>query len=507
MSNQSLKARVIIDRDYVISDIDKRIYGSFIEHLGRAVYGGVYEPGHKTADENGFRQDVMELVKELQVPIIRYPGGNMVSAYNWEDGVGPRSERPKRLELAWRVTETNEVGTNEFVDWANLVGAEVMMAINLGTRGVDEARNFIEYCNHPGGTYWSDLRREHGYEKPHNIKTWCLGNEMDGPWQIGQKTAVEYGRLAAETAKVLKLVDPDIELVSCGSSSGEMPTFPEWEATTLDHTYDFVEYVSLHQYYGNRDNDTANFLASTLGMENFIKTVIATCDYMKAKKRSKKTINLSFDEWNVWFHSNEEDKKIEPWSVAPSLLEDVYTLEDALLVGSMLNTMLKHSDRVKMACMAQLVNVIAPIMTETGGGVWKQTIFYPYYYTSVYGRGKALNPIVHSPKYDSKDYTDVPYLDTAVVYNEEKEELVIFAVNRHLEESLPFEVDIRSFEGFEKVEHVVLENSDIKAVNRLDNEQVKPHANGKSQVDGVKIAGHFSALSWNMIRLQKTSGQ
>lgn len=507
MANEVLKARVIIDKDYIISKIDNRIYGSFIEHLGRAVYGGIYEPNHATADGNGFRQDVMDLVKELQVPIIRYPGGNMVSAYNWEDGVGPREERPKRLELAWRVTETNEVGTNEFVDWANLVNADVMMAINLGTRGIDAARNFIEYCNHPGGTYWSELRKEHGYENPHNIKTWCLGNEMDGPWQVGHKTAEEYGRLAAETAKVLRLVDPSIELVSCGSSYAGMPTFPEWEATTLEHTYEHVDYISLHQYYGNRTDDTANYLASTLDMDNFIKTVIATCDYIKAKKRSKKQINLSFDEWNVWFHSNEQDKEIEPWTVAPAQLEDIYTLEDALLVGSMLNTMLKHSDRVKIACMAQLVNVIAPIMTETGGAVWKQTIFYPYYYTSVYGRGVALNPIVSSPKYDSTDYTDVPYLDTSVVYNEEKEELVIFAVNRHLEEKLQFDIDIRSFEDFEIVEHVVLENEDVKATNTIGNEQVKPHSNGQSRKESDKIVGLLPKLSWNMIRLQKKSSK
>ncbi|MCM3739996.1 alpha-N-arabinofuranosidase [Oceanobacillus luteolus] len=500
-----ISAKMLLDKEFVISEIDPRIYGSFIEQLGRAVYGGVYEPDHPTADENGFRQDVIDLVKQLQVPIIRYPGGNMVSGYNWEDGVGPKEERPRRLDLAWNALETNQVGTNEFVDWSKAVGAEVMMAVNLGTRGIDAARNLLEYSNHPGGTYWSELRKQHGYEEPHNIKTWCLGNEMDGPWQIGQKTAHEYGRLAAETGKVMKLVDPTIELVSCGSSGSGMPTFPEWEATTLEHTYDFVDYISLHQYYGNRDNDTANYLANTLDMDNFIKTVIATCDYIKAKKRSKKTMKLSFDEWNVWFHSNDQDKEIEPWTIAPPQLEDIYTFEDAILVGSMLNTLLKHSDRVRIACMAQLVNVIAPIMTETGGGIWKQTIFYPYYYTSVYGRGTALNPIIKSPKYDSKDFTDVPYLDSSVVYNEEDDELVIFAVNRHLENTLKVDIDIRSFEGMEVVEHVVLENDDAKATNTLDNEQVKPHSNGQSFIEDNKLVGVLPKMSWNMIRLRQLS--
>src|SRR5690606_37636106 len=279
---------------------------------------------------------------------------------------------------------------------------------NLGTRGVDEARDFIEYCNHPGGTYWSDLRRSHGYKEPHNIKVWCLGNAMDGPWQIGHKTAEEYGRLACETAKVMKWVDPSIELVICGSSHINMPTFAEWEATVLDHTYDLVDYISLHQYYGNRSNDTPNYLAKTLDMDRFIKSVISICDFVKAKKRSKKTINLSFDEWNVWYHSNEEDRKIPPWQIAPPQLEDVYTFEDALLVGLMLITLINHADRVKIACLAQLVNVIAPIMTRTGGPAWAQTIYYPFLHASTYGRGVALRPVMTTPVYDTKDFEAVP---------------------------------------------------------------------------------------------------
>ncbi|MDO7906725.1 alpha-N-arabinofuranosidase [Paenibacillus sp. JX-17] len=502
--SDKLQAKMIVDKSFVISPIDKRIYGSFIEHLGRAVYGGVYEPDHPDSDEKGFRKDVMQLVRELQVPIIRYPGGNMVSAYNWEDGVGPLEERPRRLELAWRTIETNEVGTNEFVDWTRAVGAEVMMAVNLGTRGIDAARNLVEYTNHPGGTYYSDLRRKHGYEQPHKIKTWCLGNEMDGPWQIGHKTAEEYGRLAVETAKAMRLVDPDIQLVSCGSSNTGMPTFPEWEATTLSHTYDEVDFVSLHQYYGNRDNDPANYLALSLDMDHFIKTVASTCDYIKAKKRSKKTMYLSFDEWNVWYHSNDADTKIEPWSIAPPQLEDQYNFEDALLVGSMLMTFLKHADRVKMACLAQLVNVIAPIMTEKGGPAWKQTIFYPYMHASVYGRGVSLQPVVSSPKYDSKDFTDVPYLDSAVVYNEEEDTVTIFAVNRHLNEDMVLDSDLRSFDGYAVREHIVLENNaELKASNSAHNEQVKPHNQGQSKMDSGMLQSVLPKASWNVIRLYK----
>lgn len=497
-------AKMVLDKNFRVGDVDNRIYGSFIEHLGRAVYGGIYEPDHPQADEQGFRKDVLELVRKLRVPIVRYPGGNFVSGYNWEDGIGPREKRPRRLELAWRTIETNEVGVNEFADWAKKANAEVMMAVNLGTRGIDAARNLVEYCNHPGGTYWSDLRKSHGYEQPHKIKTWCLGNEMDGPWQIGHKTAAEYGRTALETAKVMKWVDPSIELVACGSSNSRMPSFPEWEATVLDHTYDLVDYISLHTYYGNRDNDTANFLAKSLDMDQFIKTVVSTCDYIKAKKRSKKTINLSFDEWNVWFHSNEADKKLEPWQVAPPQLEDIYTMEDALVVGTMLITLLKHADRVKIACLAQLVNVIAPIMTQNGGAAWAQTIYYPYMHGSVYGRGYVLNPAVSCPVYDSKEFNDVPVLEAAAVANEENEELTIFAVNRDLEDVLQLECDIRSFDGYQVVEHIVLEHENIKAANTADNPyNVTPHNSGDAKVDGGRVTASLSKLSWNVIRLRK----
>ncbi|WP_036629740.1 arabinosylfuranosidase ArfA [Paenibacillus shenyangensis] len=494
---------MIVDKAFRIAEVDKRIYGSFIEHLGRAVYGGIYDPSHSSADENGFRSDVKELIQELQVPIIRYPGGNFVSGYNWEDGVGPVEDRPKRLELAWRTVEPNYVGTNEFMKWAKQAGSEVTMAVNLGTRGIDAARNLVEYCNHSGGSYYSDLRKQHGYADPYAIKTWCLGNEMDGPWQIGHKTAEEYGKLALETAKAMRQVDSSIELVACGSSNTAMPTFPQWEATTLDHTYEAVDYISLHQYYGNQENNPANYLARSMDMDHFIHTIISTCDFVKAKKRSKKTMHLSFDEWNVWYHSNEADSKMDPWSIAPPQLEDVYNFEDALLVGSMLLTFLRRADRVKMACLAQLVNVIAPIMTEDGGRVWKQTIFYPYMHASVYGRGVSLKPVVDSPVYDATDYTDVPYLDSAVVYDEENEHLTIFALNRHLTDSLDLNCDVRSFEGYRIEEHIVLENDNLKAVNTADNEQVAPHNGGQSQLDDGILTARLAKTSWNVIRLRK----
>lgn len=501
------KAKMVVDKDFKISEIDKRIYGSFIEHLGRAVYGGIYQPGHASADEQGFRNDVMELVKELNVPIIRYPGGNFVSNFFWEDSVGPIEERPKRLELAWRSLETNEIGLNEFSKWTKKVGAEVMMAVNLGTRGIADACNLLEYCNHDSGTKYSDLRIKHGVKAPHKIKTWCLGNEMDGPWQIGHKTPEEYGRLAVETGKAMKLIDPDIELVSCGSSNTAMPTFPEWEASTLNHTYDVVDFVSLHQYYGNRLDDTSNFLAQSVDMEHFIKTVTATCDYIKAKKRSKKTMYLSFDEWNVWFHSNQSDDDImknHPWQKAPALLEDVYNFEDALLVGLMLIVLMKHSDRVRMACLAQLVNVIAPIMTEENGPAWKQTIYYPYLHASKYGRGIALQPVLSSSKHDTIDFTDVTDIESIAVYNEENNEVTIFAVNRNLQEEIILTCDVKCFNDYKIIEHIVLENNDMKIVNSPKSEAITPKCVDRSELNDGILTSSLGKASWNVIRLGKS---
>lgn len=288
--------------------------------MGRSVYEGIYESGHETADENGFRNDVKALVSELNVPLLRYPRGNFLSGYQWEDGIGPREKRPRRLDLAWLTIETNEVGLHEFIEWAQEVGSQVNMAVNLGTGSIDDARRLIEYCNFPGGTTLSDLRKTNSREEPFAIKTWSLGNEMDVPWQIGQKSAEDYGKIAAQAGKLMKHVDGSIELVLCGSSGSDMPTFASWEAEVLDHAYDYIDYISLHRYYGNEENDLGNYLAKSFDMDFFIKSVTAIADYIKAKKRSKKTINLSFDEWNVWYHSNEETTNTAPWQVAPPIL-------------------------------------------------------------------------------------------------------------------------------------------------------------------------------------------
>jgi len=486
-----MKADIIINKNFKIAKIDKRIYGSFVEHLGRCVYGGIYEPTHKTANSDGFRTDVIELIKKLDVPIIRYPGGNFVSGYNWEDGTGDKAKRPKKLDLAWGTTETNEVGIDEFQKFAKDIGSEVMMAVNLGTRGPDDAKNLLEYCNLDTDTYYAKMRKDNGFIEPFKIKTWCLGNEMDGPWQICHKTAEEYGRIATETAKLMKKADPDIELVACGSSYYNMPTFGDWELTVLGHTYDYIDYISLHQYFENHENNPSKFLAKSVEMDAFIKSVVAICDTVKAKKHSKKTINLSFDEWNVWFHSNNE--KYDRWSVAPHLLEDIYTFEDALVVGCMLMTLQNNADRVKMACLAQLVNVIAPIMTENGGKAWVQTIFYPFMYASVYGRGTALKPVINCDSYMSGDF-EIPYIETSVIYNEENREITVFAVNRSLDEDIELNITLGGFENAVLTEHIELYSDNLKDINSKDNETVSP----KNKEIGDKIV--LRKHSWNMLR-------
>ena len=497
------QAKIIIDRDFTVSKVDPRIYGSFIEHLGRAVYGGIYQPGNPKSDDQGFRTDTLELVKELQIPVVRYPGGNFVSGYRWEDGVGPKEQRPRRLDLAWHVVETNQFGLNEFADWAKKADSDVMMAINLGTRGVQEALDILEYCNMDTDTYWANLRREHGYDKPHNIKLWCLGNEMDGPWQIGHKTAEEYGRLANETANVMKYMDPSIEVVLCGSSSSGMPTFPQWEATVLEHCYENVDYLSMHNYYADHDNDSATFLANNVEMDWFISQVASTCDFIKSKKRSKKTMYLSFDEWNVWFHSNEQDSKIPWWVEAPHQLEDVYDFRDAMLVGSLMITLLRHADRVKIACLAQLVNVIAPIMTSDNSA-WRQTTFFPFCYTSRYGHGTVLQTLVDCPTYENKRHGTVPYVDSVCIFNEEENELVVFAVNKDLEEDMTVTLDLRQFADYHIEEHVVLHDEDLFAVNTEENpNRIVPMASQDSAVENGILTATLKHKSWNMIRLRK----
>ena len=497
------EAKITVHPSFEIGEISPRLFSTFLEPIGTMVNGTMYNPKHPTADEQGFRKDVIEALKSTDMPAIRLPGGNFVSAWDWKDSIGPKEQRKVHLDPAWYQYITNEVGHDEYLQWAEKVEAEPMYTINLGTGGIRDAMDIVEYTNHEGGSWWSDLRKKNGHEKPYGVKVWYLGNEMDGPWQMGHKTASEYGRIAAETSRLMKFMDPTIETVACGSSNLTMPTFGSWEYTVLDECYDEVDYLSLHQYYGNYANDTVDFLASSKGMDDFISGVVAICDAVKAKKHGKKQINLSFDEWNVWYHSNEQDQKLEKWVRAPHQLEDVYNFEDALLVGSMLITLLRHADRVKIACLAQLVNVIAPIMTSDTGA-WRQTIFYPYMHASVYGRGTVLNTQVLTPVYESKTYGEAPYLDSVCIWDEENDALTIFAVNKSLDEDMEVSCDLRQFEGCRLAEHIVLTNDDMKAVNtEADPNHVAPTHSDATKLENGKMHTVLGKHSWNVIRLTK----
>lgn len=504
------QARITLDREFTAGDVPRRLFGSFVEHMGRCVYTGIYEPGHPSADAAGFRTDVLDLVRELGPTVVRYPGGNFVSGYNWEDGVGPVSKRPRRLDGAWHTIETNEFGLHEFMDWSRLANVEVMQAINLGTRGVDAARELVEYANHPGGTYLSDLRKSNGAAEPFDIKLWCLGNELDGPWQIGHKTPEEYGRLAKEAAKAMRYVDPTIELVAVGSSNSGMPTFGEWEHTVLSHVYDEVDYISLHAYYQEHDGDAASFLASALDMDHFIESVISTADAVRARGRHTKHINLSFDEWNVWYQRGKDTEDQEHrvrqagWREHPRLIEDEYTMTDAVVVGTFLNSLLRHGDRVHIANQAQLVNVIAPIRSEENGPAWRQAIFWPFARMAAIARGRILSARVAADRIDTAQFGGADVVDVSATWDEENSRVALFLANRSLDDAAEVDLVLHGFTAERVVRAEVLqapEGGDRHASNTASEERVRlrPLA-GVDVVDGgVKLS--LPALSWAVLEV------
>jgi alpha-N-arabinofuranosidase len=496
-----LTSYATINPAYTVGPIPRRLFGSFVEHMGRCVYGGIFEPGHPVADDDGLRKDVASLVRELGVSVVRYPGGNFVSGYRWEDGVGPVDGRPTRLDLAWRSLESNHFGTNEFMKWCRLVDVEPMMAVNLGTRGIQNACDLLEYTNRPGGTYYSDLRARHGYADPHGVKLWCLGNEMDGPWQIGHMSADEYGRLATETARAMRRVDPSIELVACGSSNAHMPTFGQWEATVLDHSYDDVDYISLHAYYEQGHDDLGTFLASGAAMDKFIEGIIATVDHIGAKKRSAKRLKLSFDEWNLWGETDYAGHPDVPWTHAPRLIEETYDAADAVVFASLLMSLLRHADRIGIACLAQLVNVIAPIRAEANSSAWRQTIFYPFALMAQHARGEVLQVQQTVQRY-STNHGDVETVDLAATRNPDTEEVVLLAVNRDQHNGVMLDVDLRAFVDLTVAEHLVLGGTELDLTNTQDvPERVLPRPVSSSRVSDRHLVSALPPISWSIIRL------
>lgn len=473
-------ARAFLRRAPGRAEFDRRVLGSFLEHLGRAVYTGVYQPGSPLADAKGFRTDVAREVKDLGVPIVRYPGGNFVSGYNWLDGVGPKAARPTVLDRAWNSLESNQFGTNDFIDWCAAVGTEPLLGMNFGTGSVEMALAYVEYCNLDRGTRWSDLRRQHGYERPHNVRYWCLGNEMDGPWQIGQLQAREYGRKARDAAKQMRTIDPGLQLIACGSSGTFMPGYLAWDREVLEECYDQVDGLSLHAYYGNTarlsGNSTARYLAMNLDMDRHIHEVAAVCDYVQGLQRSSKRLWLSFDEWNVWYRARDEQATDGRRTAAPRLLEEVYNLEDALLVGGFVNTLLRNSDRVRVACLAQLVNVIAPLVTSDRG-VLRQSTYYPYAWALRYARGRVLDLRVESETYpiagtglqpDFARTGTVPFVDLVATLDEPARQAAVLLLNRDLDAGREVVLEWADLVPTRVLTCETLTGNDLKAFNTFE---------------------------------------
>lgn len=498
----SSTARIFIDTHRAISTISPLIFSGFLEHLGRAVYEGVYDPESPHADERGFRKDVMAAMRELNFRAMRYPGGNFVSGYRWQDGVGPKDQRPRRRDLAWQTIETNQFGTDEFMAWAKEVGTEPMMAVNLGTGSIQDAGNLIEYCNAPVGTQYGDMRAANGHHDPYNVKYWCLGNEMDGPWQIGHLEAEEYGRKAREAAKILRWHDSSVELISCGSSNSQMPTFPDWDRIVLEHLWDQVDYHSMHYYAQNYENDTTSFLASSFEFERFVDTLSGVLRYVKAKTRSKRDVFLTWDEWNVWYKATGHDHTQSGWKEAPHLLEEIYNLEDALVVAQWMNVFLRKSDVIKIACLAQVVNVIAPVMT-TRDSLLKQTIYYPFMLFSKLASGVALDVAVKAPMHETVKYGEMPLLDVSASYDEASGTQAVFIVNRSQSESQPVQIQWQDLKPKRISAVHQLAGNDPKAANTFDqpnNIQLMQVEAPQVQDSGVEMV--LPPLSFTVLEIQ-----
>jgi alpha-N-arabinofuranosidase len=503
-ADAGLKARIKIDLDRTIGRIDKNLYGNFVEHLGRCVYGGIYEPGSPLADQNGFRKDVLEAIKDLHVSIVRYPGGNFVSNYHWLDGVGP--DRIPRMELAWARLETNQFGTNEFVAFAKAVGTEPYFAVNMGTGTIEEAQRWVEYCNVKEGPYYAELRRKHGHPEPYNVKYWSLGNEMDGPWQMGHLNAVDYGKKALEAAKLMIRTSPEIKLIATGSSNYRAGADPDyWNSTVLHELRDTVDYIALHIYVGNPDSNYYNFLATPLVMEERTKVVKGMIDkeMVHASREGRDPIYIAWDEYNVWYRARSGASR-----VGTRALEEHYDLEDALVIAAFLNGFVRNADIVKMANMAQLVNVIAPIFTNEQG-MFKQTIYYPLQLFAQNVRGTALDVFIDCPTYDTPRFSlglgesttiqkNVPYLDVSAACDNGR--VTICVVNRHKDR--PVSADIIAQEGKFAGKFTVSEvnGPDIKTMNDFGSEPVKTVQKPEIGVSGDRFQYAFPPHSFTLLQ-------
>jgi alpha-N-arabinofuranosidase len=492
-------AQVLIDRNRTIAPISPLLFGGFAEHMGRCIYEGVYDPRSPQADKHGFRKDVLGALRDQAYTLIRYPGGNFLSGYNWLDGLGPQEQRPRVRELAWQSLESNQFGTNEFMQFCAGIHAAPMLGVNMGTGTIQSAADLVEYCNAPRGTRWSDLRVSHGFREPHKVRYWCVGNEMDGSWQIGHLDAVAYGNKALEAAKLMKMQDPAIETVLCGSSSDQMPTCPEWDRTVLEIAWEHMDYLSLHCYVSNPENDTDSYLASAVRFERYVDTLDGTLRYVKAKRRSKHDIYLSWDEWQVWYMRGPFQGN---WTEAPHLAEEIYNLEDALVVAQWLNVFLRKSHVLKIACVAQIVNTISWLHTRPDG-ILKHPSYYAFQLVSNHARGEALDLEVKAPEYETRQYGAVPALDVSASYDVETKQGALFLVNRSQTDTIHTDLVWQDGQAVQIDKVWQLTGEDPKVLNTWDDpERISAQPIPVPAVDRGRASLNLPPLSFTVLTTQ-----
>ena len=531
------KARITVHPDYRIGEISRRLFGAFLEPIGSMVNGSMYNPKHPAADGQGLRSDFYGALKEAGLPAVRLPGGNFVSGWQWKDSIGPKEQRKTHLDMAWFQYISNDVGHDEYLQWAEKAGAEAVYTVNLGTGTLQDAADCVEYTNFPGGTWWSDLRRKNGHEKPYGVKTWCLGNEMDGPWQIAsyERDPRSYGILAHETSKAMKWVDPTIETVACVSSSPFLNHYPEWDRQALEECYETVDYISLHHYHSAPPDMPEALLAGYQAFEDYIRTEIALCDYMKTRLRVKKTMMLSFDDFATSFRPrgelhpgrggrqpaagfcdfNPERKYVfhdpDDWStrrLPPSHGEMLH----ALTTASTLMVLLRHADRIKIGC---ATGGLGDLCRTDREHVWKGASYYPFTQMIRLARGTAMNCHVTCARYDVPGYViddmnqyagfeGVDTVQAAAALDEAAGRLTVFALNADLNECQALTLDVRGFEGWTFKGHSELYAQHPEDRNTFERPDVIiPHENAGTRFERGILTAALAPASWNVFCFKK----
>jgi alpha-L-arabinofuranosidase len=428
--------RIAVDTARSVGDLDRNVFGGFVEHLGRCIYGGIYEEGSPLSDERGFRRDVLGLLRDLRMGVLRWPGGNFVSNYHWADGIGPKDARPRRPDLAWGAEESNRFGTDEFLGYCSELAVEPYICLNMGTGSLEEALAWVEYCNGSGTTAWARRRAENGHQAPYRVRYWGLGNEMYGDWQVGALTADEYVREATRWARAIRRLDPDAVLVSCG-----MNGWNDWDRVVIDGMAPLVDLHSLHIYTGSDDYWT-NVLQPHQA-ERAIRCARALIERAAYVKKIARPPKIAYDEWNVWFRTDD------------GTLEERYNFSDALAVATYLNIFVRNCASVRMANLAQMVNAIAPVVTTEQAAV-TQPIYYPVLLhaqaalavaADVHVDGPAVSPLGdgHHSRWPHRvaDLGPFTLVDAAATTSADRRRLAVTLVNRSPDQPETIEIVLR----------------------------------------------------------------